>query len=173
MVTDVIDVHVPAGATGGTFEVPYQANDIDSPPERNVYLQAFAVDDLVIGGHAMSQVLVRDDDPDARLQVTRAARSVPPGEPMVWQARLDRPTDYAVFVPADGIVTDPRAGNLRVSDVPAKWARRHLGRGLPPSMPVARRLFDFMVLPAGAQLATLAGAHPPRTHRFPGRARSR
>ena len=154
LVTDVIDVAVPAGATEGTFEVPYLANVIDSPPRRSVFVQAFADENLVVKD-ATCRVIVTDDDPDARLQVRRAARAVAPGERMVWQLRLDRPTDYDVFVGTEGVVTDPRAGNLRVSDVPARWARQHLGPGVPSSMPLARRLFEFVEVPTGTQVGTV------------------
>jgi hypothetical protein len=140
-----VDVRVPAGATGGTFEVPVPGNEVDSVRRLAIHLQAFAIDGIVVGDGA-GRLVVRDDDPDARLWVRPVTAAVDPGDPMLWRAGLDRPVDYVVYVGAGGVVTDPRSRNLRVSDVPARWARRNLGGGLPPTAPVARRFSGLVVL---------------------------
>jgi hypothetical protein len=163
LVSEVIEVHVPEGATEGTFEVPVGGNDVDSLPRRFVLLEAYAVSGMVVGD-GVSAVLVRDDDPDARMRVRPQDRSVAPGDPMVWVVRLDRPTDYESYLVGVGVVTDPRSGNLRVSDVPARWARRHLGTDLSPAMPVARRLYTVAELGPGERAASVqvpTRARPP------------
>jgi hypothetical protein len=147
--------------------VPVPGNEVDSVRRLTIQLQAFALEDIVVGDGA-GRVVVRDDDPDARLRVRPVAATVEPGDPMVWRAGLDRPVDYVVYVGAGGVVTDPRGGNLRVSDVPARWARRQLGGGLEPTMPVARRFFGLAVLDAARRAGTIrvpTRADPPQPGR--------
>ena len=119
----------PAGATEGSFEVPYEADAIDDVARTTVFLQAIGERSVMVGDQ-FSQVVILDDDPDARLSVRRATPGVAPGQQMVWRLRLDRLADYGVHVTVNGLVTQPRRRNLLVSDVPARWAEQHL-RGDP------------------------------------------
>ncbi len=160
-----IELEVPAGVSTGTFEVPYEADDVDDVARRTTYLQAIGQRSVVVGKQ-YSRVTVRDDDPDARLSVRRETRSVAPGGRMVWRVRLDRPTDYRVLVSVRGIVTTPQARNLVVSDVPVRWADDHL-RGDPgPTEAVAKHYQSRVELLPGersGRVVVPTRANPPRS----------
>ncbi len=163
VVTRGIKVDVPAGATAGTFEVPYEADEVDDVQRTEIYLQAIGERSVVIGD-ALSRVVVRDDDPDARLSVRRATPSVAPGRPMVWQLRLDQPADYPVSVRVRGVVTGTPP-DLLVSDVPAGWADANLSGGVGPGDHVAEGFRVRALLRPGERTARLVvptRAQPPR-----------
>lgn len=145
---------IAAGATAGTLEVPYVADQADDPPRRVLRVQAVAVRNAVMGQRG-GRLDVRDDDPDPVLSVDPARRAVDAGERMQFVLRLDRPTTYRLSVLARGVVTEPDAANLRVGDVPARWARRNLGRDRPPGSPVARWLAERVEIARGERRAVL------------------
>ena len=159
-----ITLHVPAGATEGSFEVPYEADAIDDAARTTVFLQAIGERSVVVGNQ-FSEVVVLDDDPDARLSVHRASSGVAPGEQMVWRVRLDRLADYGVHVTVNGLVTQPQRRNLLVSDVPARWADEHLDGDPAPGHPLADRYRTRVVLQPGERTRKVVvptRPHPPR-----------
>ena len=159
---DAVRVRVPAGVTDGTVEVQYEGDRVDDPDRRTIWLGAYAERGVVVDD-GTSTVVVVDDDPDARMSARVARSPVRAGQPMVWVLRLDRPTDYTVFWYAQGVVSNTtRPPDLRVSDVPADWARRHLGRNADPRAPVASEYYPYGSLRAGDRVARIVV--PTRKH---------
>ncbi len=161
-------VRLPAGTTGGTLQVRYDADTRDdrrrTPRPINVYGDRGAMP-----SRFTPLLTVVDDDPAPRITVRAAHRTVAEGTTVRWVVRQSAPADYWTTIRARAIdlgLPHP----LRVGDLPADWVADRIGHR-PPDTPLAdTRLWFYALIEPGQTGATLelptrrdAVAEPPET----------
>lgn len=115
-------VDLAPGQTSGSIPISYEADRSDDPARRVTQVAAWATRNVMTDQY-LGSLAIRDDDPSPKARLDTVTSRVDEGKSAVWRVRLDRPVDYNLAVRLR-VVNGPGT-DLRVSDVPARWVRRH------------------------------------------------
>jgi hypothetical protein len=140
-------VDVQPGQTSGTFEVGYEADDLDDRSRQSQRVYAVPRQGVTTSGF-VGQVVVRDDDPAPRVRFRPVRKRVHYGDDLRFRLSLSSPVDYDVWYRLRAVRVDGLRP-LRTSDVPRRWLRAHLGR-VPRDVALARVWrYDYVYLRPG------------------------
>lgn len=155
-------VDVRPGQTGGTFEVGYEADDIDDRSRQIQQVYAVPREGVATSGF-VGKVVVRDDDPAPRVRFSPVRKRVRYGDDLRFRLSLSSPVDYDVWYRLRAVRVDGLRP-VRTSDVPRRWLRDHLGR-VRRDVPLPRVWrYDYLyVRPGrtGAVVSVPTVRHPP------------
>lgn len=136
-------LRLPAGSTRLEIPVTVPGDRLDSP-DRGVDVTV-EVHGPAVTGDWISTLTIRDDDPAPRLRIAPAAAAVE-GRPLVWVARLDRPSGQDVSLEISAL---PSRRELSSADLTAS-ARSNWNVDGKPVRPLSRAgLSAYLSIPAG------------------------
>ena len=120
-------VQIPAGSTGGTFEVEYTGNDEDSVTPRLLLLLGHGVTEVLTRDY-QGELAIVDDDPSPRLRFRALDSVVSEGDTSTWVVRLVGSKKRGLMVGLRPVAGDGTP--LTVNDVPKRWLNQVIT--LPP-----------------------------------------
>lgn len=161
-----ITVSLTPGQKSGTILIPYRGNN-GYNPARRIQVGAFPIRGAIPTANT-AVVTLTSDDRKPRLRIRAAGKSIRAGRAARWRVSLDGPVSQPTILDAR-FVRVPGSPPLRLGDLPAHWAGRHLlgaeGRG--PGTPVTHRKIwmDLGLLhwqhPVAITVPTRPGVEPP------------
>ncbi|MDQ3166498.1 MAG: hypothetical protein M3Q17_10165 [Actinomycetota bacterium] len=146
-------IPVPRGATRGVVAVRYERDTLDdvsivpegvvAVPGRNVSMNDY-----------LGRLRIRDDDPAPDITLRPQDRAISYGERLAFRLEVSEPVDYQIF--ARGKAVAPKGARaLRTSDLPRRWARRHVADP-DADVSLVGRLRVFFSVPRGSTTATFS-----------------
>lgn len=127
-------VRVPAGATGGVVEVPYDADRRDDLYRTLMVVDVFG-DTGAMPARFAPTLTVVDDDPAPEITVRAVPQQVVEGGWARWVVERSEPADVYTGIRAR-VVDDGRPDPLTVDDLPRGWLRHHVARVPPAGTPL-------------------------------------
>lgn len=113
-------VELPAGSTGGTFEVEYAGNDRDSVTPRLVLMVGHGIREVLVRDY-LGHLAIEDDDPSPRLRFRVRKHVVQEGGTTKWVIELEGSSKRGLMVGLRPVAGD--GSPVTVGDMPKRWVR--------------------------------------------------